>query len=84
MVIKYYTQNIYGVERHYPAEDKVAKALGTLTKKKTISAEDMSALQTLGFELERVMEEKEPAHATEPVEAREQSTSGHTHIPVAA
>lgn len=53
--IKYFSREVYGIERHYIVEPEIAKAVSTLTRRETIDGADMKALKALGFKLERVL-----------------------------
>lgn len=57
-IIKFYRDRVYGVIKFYVKEPKVAEAITTLTGRKTITEEDMTALGTLGFKFEEVLNEK--------------------------
>ncbi len=53
--IKFYQDRVYGVIKNYVKEPEVAKAITALTGRKTITEEDMKALETLGFTFEQVL-----------------------------
>lgn len=57
-IIKFYRDRVYGVIKFYVKEPKFAEAITTLTGRKTITEEDMTALGTLGFKFEEVLNEK--------------------------
>lgn len=59
MVIKYYIKNVYGVNRRYILDKKIALHINALTNEKTLSMEHMEALTQLGFEFEQVLEPME-------------------------
>lgn len=55
-IIRYYVRHIYGVPRIYLADTEQAKAIATLTRRKTVEEVDLKALETLGFVLVEVLD----------------------------
>lgn len=55
MVIEYYSKNVYGVEKLYIADGKIAEIVRALTGRKTIDARDIQALKSLGLEFKEVI-----------------------------
>jgi len=53
--IKFYTDRVYGVVKNYVKEPQVANAISALTGRKTITEQDMKALEALGFKFEEVL-----------------------------
>ena len=54
-VIKFYKDRVYGVVKMYVKDPELAKAITTLTGRKTLNESDMVALRKLGFEFEEVL-----------------------------
>lgn len=54
MKISYYIKQVYGEDTNYIADPVIALIIQTLTKKKTVSLNDLNALAQLGHEIERV------------------------------
>lgn len=57
-IIKFYRDRVYGVVKFYVKEAEVAEAVTLLTGRKTITEQDMKALEALGFTFEEVLNEK--------------------------
>ena len=55
-VIHYYIKSVYGANKYYIANPDQASAIATLTRRKTVDASDMKALEAMGYTLERVHE----------------------------
>lgn len=56
--IRFYRDRVYGVVKFYVKDAEVAQAITLLTGRKTITEQDMKALETLGFTFEEVLNEK--------------------------
>jgi hypothetical protein len=54
MNIQYYVKDVYGIPTRYIANDEAAKLVRQLTGKKTVSSNDLEALEKLGHEIIRV------------------------------
>lgn len=48
MDIEYYVKSVYGKDTYYIKDKKIAKLIGQLTGKKTVSVHDIDALLQLG------------------------------------
>lgn len=57
-VIKFYQDRVYGVIKNYVKEPELAQAITTLTGRKTLTDQDMKALEALGFTFEQVLNTK--------------------------
>jgi len=57
-VIKFYQDRVYGVIKNYVKEPELAQAITTLTGRKTLTDQDMKALESLGFTFEQVLNTK--------------------------
>lgn len=53
--IKFYKDRVYGVIKNYVKDPELATAITTLTGRKTLTDQDMKALETLGFKFEEVL-----------------------------
>lgn len=53
MTIQYFVRNVYGTQTMY-ATGEAVKWVKALTKRKTISIQDLQALENLGLKIERV------------------------------
>ena len=62
MLIKYYTQNVYGVPRRYILDDKIQELYFTLTHFATVSPSHMGALSAFGITWEEVLAPEVPPH----------------------
>lgn len=54
-VIEYYLKEVYGLEKFYVADQKLAAIISTLTGRKTLSKSDIGALDLLGFKVKQVI-----------------------------
>ena len=58
--IKYFVKSVYGIDRFYLSDPRVARNLQKLTKNETMSPEHMEALKELaGIEFEETLPERE-------------------------
>lgn len=62
MLIKYYTQNVYGVPRRYILDNEQAKLFHQLTHFATVAPTHMGALSAFGIEWLEVLAPEEPPH----------------------
>jgi hypothetical protein len=53
--IKFYRDRVYGVIKNYVKDPEVANAITMLTSRKTLTEQDMKALELLGFTFEEVL-----------------------------
>lgn len=53
--IKFYRDRVYGVIKNYIKDPELASAITALTGRKTLTEQDMKALETLGFTFEEVL-----------------------------
>ena len=54
MLIKYYKKNVYGDEKIYLHDKKVAESVARLTRRKTVTINDLAGLIELGHGTEEV------------------------------
>lgn len=55
MIIKYYIDRVYGIERAYIVDEGIKQAVYKLTGKETITPLNKKGLEALGFEFEQVL-----------------------------
>jgi hypothetical protein len=55
MEIKYYVKSVYGNEYMYIKDEVLAKQIKVLTGRKTVTTEQLQALEVLGFKLIKVL-----------------------------
>lgn len=55
MLIEYYIEKVYGINRFYVKDKAIAEALETLTGHKSLSKLHIAALQKLGFTFNQVL-----------------------------
>lgn len=54
-VIEYRIKSIYGVDKWYVANDRIAGLITKLTSRKTLLESDLEALEGLGFTFKQVI-----------------------------
>jgi len=55
MQIEYYTKNVYGLEKNYVKDTDMARKIQELTGNKTLTEDNMEALEGLGHKFVKVM-----------------------------
>jgi hypothetical protein len=57
--IEFYRKEVYGLEKKYVVDPKLAETIQTLTGRKTLLDSDIKALTTLGFTFKEVLKPTE-------------------------
>lgn len=53
--IEFYVKEVYGLEKSYVVDPKLAATIGKLTGRKTLLESDFEALKALGFTFKQVL-----------------------------